>query len=187
MDMRISRLKGDSHLEEEEKTRRRKLVRIILALIIVIALITVTLQIYLGNALNASLIRSLNTFELSSVTYPSIQPSEVELNITFLMRNPTDFTMSVESIDISFSVNNIDIGGINVDTTQKLLPGDSTFFYALHNVNDANVLNSLRDETYSLKVAGTISGHSSYLFFNSHQRRQVSIFENEPGPLQAKS
>ena len=186
MGMNDSRPQGDSYLKEE-KTRRKKLVRIILALIIVIALIIVALQIYLGNTLNASLIRTLDTFELMSVTYPSVQPSEIELNLTFFMRNPTEIPMSVESIDISFSVNTLDIGGINVDTAQSLLPGDSTFFYALHYVNDANVLNSLRDETYSLKVAGTISGQSSYLFLNSHKQRQVSIFENLAGLLQAKS
>ncbi|MCW4051673.1 MAG: hypothetical protein NWE78_00510 [Candidatus Bathyarchaeota archaeon] len=166
---------------EEGKKRKNKLIRIAIVLIIATILIAAAIQVYMGNILTASLIRSLETFELDSVSYPSVQPDEVELNVTFTLENSGTFRIVVERIDISFFVENNDIGGIRVDATQEILPNNTVVYFAIHFVTDEKILNILRTNSYNLKMSGTITGYSNFLFIQSRQRKLVNAFENVNG------
>lgn len=166
---------------EEKTIRRKKLIRIAIIVIIATALITAAIHVYMSNLITTSLIRSLETFELDRVEYPSAQPDEVELNVTFTLRNSGNFRIVVERIDISFFVENNDIGGVKVAATQELLPNDTAVYFAVHLVTDEKILNILRNNSYNLKVSGTITGYTNFLFVESRQRKLVNAFENVDG------
>lgn len=166
---------------EEKKLRRKKLIRLAVIVIIATVLVAAVIQVYMGNVLTVSLIRSLETFELDRVEYPLVQPDEVELNITFTLRNSGNFRIVIERIDISFFVENNDVGGVKVAATQEILPGDIAVYFAVHPVEDEKILNILRSDSYNLKVSGTITGYSNFLFVESHQRKQVNVFESVGG------
>jgi len=168
-------------LIEEKKLRRKKLIRLAVIVIIATVLIAAAIQVYMNNVLAASLIRSLETFELDSVSYPSIQPDEVELNVTFTLENSGSFRLVVEKIDISFLVENNDVGGVRVDAAQEILPGDTAIYYAVHLVENEKILSILRSSSYNLKVSGTITGYSNFLFVESRVRKQVNVFESVSG------
>ncbi len=166
---------------EEKKLRRKRLIRIAAIVIIATLLATAAIQVYMNNVLVASLIRSLETFELDSVSYPLVEPDEVELNITFTLENSGGFRLVVERIDIRFFVENNDIGGVAVDVGEEILPGATAVYYAVSPVDDDQILTILRSSSYDLKVSGTITGYSDFLFVESRVRKQVNVFESVGG------
>lgn len=173
-------------LRKEKTGRRKKLLRVAIVLALVFVLAVAAIYIHLNNIITAALTQSLRTFKIASVTYPSVQLNPVEVNITFILKNPTDFSITVETIIISFSIDDRDIGGVTVYPTQNLPAGENTYFYFIHTVTNEDVLNSVRNSTYKLSVNGRIGGSARYLFVQAHVGRRVVFSQKAHGIPQAK-
>jgi len=174
-------------LRKEKTGRRKKLLRIAMVLALVIVLAVAAIYIYLNNTLTAALMQSLRTFKMVSVTYSSVEADSVELNITFILENPTDFSITVEAIIIFFSVDERDIGGVTVSPTQNLPARENTSFYFIRYVTDEDVLDSIRNQTYKLSVEGKIVGYTRYLFVYKRMDRRLAFAETVTGIPQVKT
>lgn len=133
---------------------------------------------YFTNSLNSALKKSLETFNLTSVSGTPITEG-VELNITYILQNPTEFPVIVETIIISFAIDNIDIGGVNIAPNKTVSASESSYFYFIRFVTDETVLNSLQNETYKLSVTegSWISGSTGFLLFQVHATKSIASSE----------
>lgn len=173
--------------KERTSRRRRTLIRIGLLSIPIAILVAAATYLYLNNALTDALFQSLGTFQIASVTYPTVEPDRVDLNITFRIENPTEYSITIERIRISFAIDNKDIGGINVSPNQTLGAGENTAIYFIHSVREDRVLNSVRSQTYILTVTGRIRGSARYSFLQTYVGRPLDSSSIEDGIPQAKS
>lgn len=152
---------------------------IVLALVTIIAVAAV--YTYLNNTLAGALMQSLGTFRVVSVTYPSASPDSVTLNITFMLRNPTDFPITLERIIVSFSVDDRDIGFLDLFPAQYLPAEEKTFFHFIRSVKNENVLRSFEKPTYILWVEGKIVGSLNYLFVDTSSTRRLAFSQTVGG------
>jgi hypothetical protein len=164
-----------------EKTRKKKWTYTLIALTLAAILAGAIIYVNLSNTLTAALIKASSTFRRFSVTYPSVEPNSVDINITFILNNPTDFAVTVESIFVSFSIDNNDIGEVVVFPSQNIPAGEHSFFYFIRHVTNENVLKSLRNQTYGLKVTGKLGLSANYFFIQSRWDRNIAFFETATG------
>jgi hypothetical protein len=160
--------------DEEKGKRKRRLVWAAVAVALLIIAAFAVGYVNLTNALSSALSQSLNTFDLNSVVYPLAGPDWIDLNITFLMRNPTSYPVKLNAITLSFRVDGRDIVGVPpIEPNQELSPGESYPYSFLRNVTDAHILSSLNSETYTLTIKGKISASVSYLLFSASRSRDI--------------
>lgn len=159
----------------EKADRRKKLLRVLVVLVLIIVIAIAAIYTHLNNAFTVALMESLSTFEVTRVEYPSIQPDSIQLNITFTLKNPTDFPISIEAIIISLYIDEKHIIGVNLPLNENLPAGEDTFFYSIHDVTSNDVLSSIRSQTYTLRVEGEIVGSTSYLFVQTHVRKGLAF------------
>ena len=159
--------------DEKGKRKRRRVWAAVAVALLVIAACTVV-YVNLTNALSSALSQSLNTFALDSVVYSSAGSDWIDLNITFLMRNPTGYPVTVNAITLSFWVDDRDIVGVPpIEPNQELAPGESYPYSFLRNVTDAQILSSLNRERYTLTIKGKIRASVSYLLFSASRSRDI--------------
>jgi len=164
----------------KEKTRK-KWTYVLIALTLAAILAGAVIYVNLSNTLTAALIKASSTFRRFSVTYPSVEPDSVDINITFSLNNPTDFAVTVESIFVSFSIDDKDIGEVAVFPSQNVPAGESSFFYFIRHVTDENVLKSLRNQTYRLSATGKLGVSANYFFIQSRWDRNIAFSGTETG------
>jgi len=160
---------------EKKADRRKKLSRIMVVLALIIIIAVAAIYTHLNNTFTVALMESLSTFEVTEVEYPSIQPDSIQLNITFILKNPTDFPISIETIIISLNINEKYIIGVNLPLNENLSAGEAIFFYSIRDVTGNDVLSSIRSQTYTLRVEGEIVGSISYLFVQTHVRKGLAF------------
>jgi len=169
-------------VRKSKADRRRKLLRIAIVLALVFIIAIAAVYNFLHSTLTVALMESLSTFKVAKVGYPSVQPDSIQLNITYSLENPTDFSIIVETIAISLSVNGKHLIGVNLPLNEDLPAGAKTFFHSIRDVTDKNILNSIRNQTYTLGVEGEIVGSTSYLFVQAHINKELASFESIKGP-----
>lgn len=164
-------------MREEKKNEKGKKLRIIaIAIILIVTVVSISIYTYVSNSVNSALMASLETFSFeSAISTPTEEGAE--LNITFILTNPTEFSMVIDTIIISFSIDNIDIGGVNINPNETVLAGKHNYFYFYNRVTKENVLNSLQNETYKLSVneGSWIRGSASFLFFQTHIAEPITF------------
>ncbi len=168
-------------MKKRKSDRRRTLRYVILVLALAAILAVAAIYINFNSTLVAALGNSLNTFRLTEVTYPTVEPDSIDLNISFILRNPSDFAVTVESIIIYFSVDDRDIGGVSISPGQDIPAGESSFFYFIRHVTDDPVLNSVRNQTYRLGVEGRIDVSARFFFVQSVRDRRLVFSERVTG------
>lgn len=164
---------------EESNSKKKKLSYIIIILISIISIGTITTYTYFTNSLNSALKRSLETFNLVSVSSTPLTEG-VELNITYILQNPTAFPITIKTIAISFAIDNIDIGGKNIDDVNNTVSArESSYFYFFRHVTDETVLRSFQNVTYKLSVAegSWISGSTKFLLLQAHATKSIASSE----------
>ncbi|MCK4477557.1 hypothetical protein KAU88_03390 [Candidatus Bathyarchaeota archaeon] len=159
----------------KEADRRKKLLRVLVVLALIIVIVIAAIYNYLNNTYTVALMESLSTFEVTRVEYPSIQPDSIQLNITFILKNPTDFPISIEEIIISLYIDEKYIIGVSLPLNENLPAGEDTFFYSIHDVTGNDVLSSIRSQTYTLRVEGEIVGSISYLFVQARVHKGLAF------------
>jgi hypothetical protein len=171
--------------------RRKRLWRLLIASIIIAVIAFAALHTFLSNAVASALKRSLGTLSLQSVTYPAINLSSpepfVQVNITFTLTNPTVYPVTIEAISLAFSIDQQDIGGLNVPLVEDVQAGESTVFFFVQTVDDDNVLQSLMNPTFSLSGEGLATGSAHFLYFQTSTTRTLAFSKTVPGVLEAKS
>ncbi len=161
---------------KNRKKSRRKFIRALLALALVAVIILAAVYVHLTNVLSATLLESLGTADIEEVTYSDITPGSVDLNVTWSLMNPTDHTITLERIVVYFSVDDRDIGGVEVPLNQELPPDGIHHFSMIQSVRDTQVLESLNNPTYVLKVRqGSIGGSARYLFFQTRISKRLGF------------
>ena len=163
---------------QEGDDGRKKLKYAVIAAILIIVIGIFSVYTYFNNSLNSALKRSLETFDLISVSSTPITDG-VELNITYILRNPTEFPIILETIITSFTIDDIDIGGINISPNKTIPASESSYFHFFPIVKDARVLNSLENETFKLSITegSSMSGSTAYLFFHAHSTKSIVYSE----------
>ena len=164
--------------EEKENEKGKKLRYTAIAIILIAILAFISIYTYVSNSINSALTASLETFSFeSAIATPTVEGAE--LNITFILTNPTEFPIIIDMIIISFSINNVDIGGVSIMDAynETVLAGKHNYFYFYNRVIKENVLNSLQNETYTLSVTegSWIRGSASYLFFQTHITKPIAF------------
>lgn len=162
-------------MREKKADRRKKLLRIMVVLALIIIIAVAAIYTHLNNTFTVALMESLSTLEVTRVEYPSIQPDSIQLNITFILKNPTDFPISIEEIIISLYINEKYIIGVNLPLNENLPAGEDIFFYSIRDVTGNDVLSSIRSQTYTLKVEGEIVGSISYFFVQTHVHKGLAF------------
>ena len=170
-------------LEDENHRPRKKLVWTAAAIILISLIAFAVVYVNISNTLNSALFRLLSTFDLERVTYPSVTANAIDVNITFLIRNPTSYTARINTITLSFWVNDIDIESIDVDPEQDLPPGEEGFFYFFPHVTDDRVLTSFNNRTYQLTVKGTIRASTGYFAFGASRNRDIDALKQVNGTM----
>lgn len=154
----------------------------LLALALIAAIVLVVVYVHLTNVLSTTLLESLGTADIEEVTYSDITPGSVDLNVTWNLTNPTDLTITVERIVVYFSVDDRDIGGVEVPLNQELPPDGIHHFSMIQSVRDAQVLESLNSPTYILKVKqGSIGGSARYLFVQTRISKRLGFSRTVEG------
>lgn len=174
-------------MRKEKNERRRKLGYIAIAAILLAIIIFISIYTYMSNSINSSTKASLETFQLTSASsIPTVEGAE--LNITFNLRNPTHFPIVIETISITFSIDDIDIRGVSIDLNETIAAGESRYFYFYPPVTNEHVLNSLQNETYKLRVTegSWIGASASFLFFQAYVAQPITLSALIQNP-QAKS
>ena len=167
---------------KDRKKSRRRLIGALLALALVAAIVLAAVYVHLTNVLSTTLLESLGTADIEEVTYSDITPGSVDLNVTWNMTNPTDLTITVERIVVYFSVDDRDIGGVEVPLNQELPPDGVHHFSMIQSVRDAQVLESLNSPTYILKVKqGSIGGSARYLFVQTRISKRLGFSRTVEG------
>ncbi len=163
---------------EEGSSRRKKLKYILIIAILIIIIGIFSVYTHFNNSLNSALKRSLETFNLISVSSTPITDG-VELNITYILRNPTEFPIIVETIIISFAVDDVDIGGINISPNKTILASESSYLHFFPSVKDTRALNSLKNDSFKLSITegSSMSGSTAYLFFHAHSTKSIVYSE----------
>jgi hypothetical protein len=166
--------------DEEKSRRKRKLVWAALAVVVLILIAFGVVYVNISNAANSALARSLNEFDLASVenaTYPSIGASWVVVNIKFLMRNPTDYAVKINTIMLSFWVDDRDVGNLPVydKLNLDLFPGEEAPFDFSWNETDEGILTSFHSQTYWLTVKGKITASVDYSVFGASRSRTIDF------------
>ena len=164
-----------------EETNRRKLKRIFLVTGLALFILIAVNYLHLNNTLGTALRQTLRTFDMVEVTYPSTSTEIVYLNITFIINNPTDFPMTIESINIRFEVGSIEIGGMNIAPSQDIPAGEYTHFQFTYAVSNADVLITLQKESYGLRMDGSISGSTRFLFVQTSATRTYGSYKTVAG------
>ena len=162
--------------EEKENEKGKKLRYTAIAVILIAILAFLSIYTYVSNSVNSALTASLETFSFeSAIATPTVEGAE--LNITFILTNPTEFPIIIDTIIISFSIDNVDISGVNINPNETVLAGKHNYFYFYNRVIKENVLNSLQNETYKLSVTegSWIRGSASYLFFQTHITKPIAF------------
>jgi|GEM_PF-4032537 len=162
--------------KEKENEKGKKLRYTAIAIILIAILAFISIYTYVSNSINSALTASLETFSFeSAIATPTVEGAE--LNITFILTNPTDFPIIIDTIIISFSIDNVDIGGVSINPNETVLAGKHNYFYFYNRVIKENVLNSLQNETYKLSVTegSWIRGSASYLFFQTHITKPIAF------------
>jgi len=162
--------------KEKENEKGKKLRYTAIAIILIAILAFISIYTYVSNSINSALTASLETFSFeSAIATPTVEGAE--LNITFILTNPTDFPIIIDTIIISFSIDNVDIGGVSINPNGTVLAGKHNYFYFYNRVIKENVLNSLQNETYKLSVTegSWIRGSASYLFFQTHITKPIAF------------
>ncbi len=182
-----------TRLLKSRTTRRKRMWRLLFASIIIAVIVFAVIHTFLSNAVTSALKRSLGTLSLLSVTYPAANLSSpepfVEINITFTLTNPTDYSVTVETISITFSVDRQDIGGINDDLLldEEVQAGESAVFFFVQTVKEDNVLQSLMNPTFTLSGDGVVKGSTHFFYFRTSSTRIVAFSKTVLGVLEAKS
>jgi len=166
--------------------------RLLFASIIIAVIVFAVIHTFLSNAVTSALKRSLGTLSLLSVTYPVANLSSpepfVEINITFTLTNPTDYSVTVETISITFSVDRQEIGRTyDLPLDEEVQAGESAVFFFVQTVKEDNVLQSLMNPTFTLSGDGTAEGSTHYFYFRTSSTRIVAFSKTVPGALEAKS
>ncbi|MCK4435305.1 hypothetical protein KAU87_00680 [Candidatus Bathyarchaeota archaeon] len=162
--------------EEKENEKGKKLRYTAIAVILIAILAFLSIYTYVSNSVSSALTASLETFSFeSAIATPTVEGAE--LNITFILTNPTEFPIIIDTIIISFSIDNVDIRGVNINPNETVLAGKHNYFYFYNRVIKENVLNSLQNETYKLSVTegSWIRGSASYLFFQTHITKPIAF------------
>jgi len=163
--------------EEKENEKGKKLRYTAIAIILIAILTFISIYTYVSNSINSALTASLETFSFeSAIATPTVEGAE--LNITFILTNPTEFPIIIDTIIISFSIDNVDIGGPpSINPNETVLAGKHNYFFFYNRVIKENVLNSLQNETYKLSVTegSWIRGSASYLFFQTHITKPIAF------------
>lgn len=164
--------------EEKKNEKRKKLRYIAIAVILIVTIVSISIYTYVSNSVNSALMVSLETFSFESANVTPMVEG-VELNITFILTNPTEFSIIVNTISIAFSIDNVDIGGVSINPNETVLAGKHNYFYFYNHVEkeEEDVLNSLQNETYKLSVTGGswIRGSASFLFFQTHVAKSIAF------------
>lgn len=173
---------------KDSKKSRRRLIGVFLTLALIVVIVLAAVYIHLSNVLGMTLLESLGTADIDSVTYGYITPGSVDLNVTWKLTNPTDLSITVERIVVYFSVDERDIGGVEVPLNQELPPDGIHHFSMIQSVRDATVLESLNSPTYILRVKqGSIGGSARYLFVQTRISKRLGFSRTIEGIPQAKS
>jgi len=163
--------------EEKENEKGKKLRYTAIAIILIAILAFISIYTYVSNSVSSALTASLETFSFeSAIATPTVEGAE--LNITFILMNPTEFPVVIDTIIISFSIDNVDIGGVSIkNPNETVLAGKHNYFYFINRVVKESVLNSLQNETYKLSVTkgSWIRGSASYLFFQTYVDKQIAF------------
>lgn len=154
-------------------SKRRRLVWAILVPTIMVITVLAVFYVNLNSALNSALSQSLNTFDLVRVEYPSVSPDVVDVNITFSMENPTNYTVEVNAIVLSFWIDDKDIGTVNIEPNQDFPPGEESFFYFFRHVTDEDVLTSISTQTYELTIRGKISASAGDFVVSASRSKDI--------------
>ena len=164
-------------MREEKGNEKGKKLRYTAIAVILIAILTfISIYTYMSNSVNSALTASLETFSFeSAIATPTVEGAE--LNITFILTNPTEFPIIIDTIIISFSIDNVDIGGVSINPNETVLAGKHNYFYFYNRVIKENVLNSLQNETYKLSVTegSWIRGSASHLFFQTYVDKPIAF------------
>jgi len=164
-------------MREEKGNKKGKKLRYTAIAVILIAILTfISIYTYMSNSVNSALTASLETFSFeSAIATPTVEGAE--LNITFILTNPTEFPIIIDTIIISFSIDNVDIGGVSINPNETVLAGKHNYFYFYNRVIKENVLNSLQNETYKLRVTegSWIRGYASHLFFQTYVDKPIAF------------
>ena len=164
-------------MREEKGNEKGKKLRYTAIAVILIAILTfISIYTYMSNSVNSALTASLETFSFeSAIATPTVEGAE--LNITFILTNPTEFPIVINTIIISFSIDNVDIGGVSINPNETVLAGKHNYFYFYNRVIKENVLNSLQNETYKLSVTegSWIRGYASHLFFQTYVDKPIAF------------
>lgn len=159
-------------MREERTSRRKKLLIVAIVAALAIVLGVAFVRTYLNNTLTTALKRSLGTLKMSSVEYYG-----GELNITFVLENPTDFSITVEAISVSFYVNEKPVGVVSAPLGDDLAAGESTFFS--FSSPQWQSMNIAQNQTYRLRVEGMISGSARYPFVETSVQHTFSETRTE--------
>ncbi len=152
---------------------------LILALITVIALAAV--YVNFSSALHAALNQSLNTFRVDRVEYPAVGPDAVDVNMTFVVENPSNLAVTVDAITLSFWIDDIDIGTVAVTSPQEMLPGEASYFQLVRNVKDPTVLERLQNPTYELRMVGQVRGSARHFFVEATVEKTIDAVRTVAG------
>lgn len=172
---------GGRALKQEADGRRKKLTWVILTLTLIIVVALAALYVNFSNVLNNALQRSLSRFSMDSVAYPMVNLDAVDINITFILENPSDLTITVEVILLSFWVDDEDIGTVSVMPHQEAPPGEASYFYFVRHVTDITVLESFQNPNYELRIEGRISGSARYFFIEATLEKSVDSIQTVSG------
>ncbi|UCD96608.1 MAG: LEA type 2 family protein [Candidatus Bathyarchaeota archaeon] len=171
--------------------RRKRLRRLLIAIIVIVVVVFAATHTFLSNAVTSALRRSLGTITLQSATFPAINLSSptpfVEINITITLTNPSDYPITIDVIDLTFSVDQRIIGGLNIPLGENVPAGESTIFFFIQRVDDNNILQSIMNPTFILSGEGLAKGSVHFLYFQTSSTRTLSFSQTVLGVLEAKS
>jgi LEA14-like dessication related protein len=158
----------------EENNNKKKKLRYLIIILVLIGIVTISTYTYFTNSLNSALKRALKTFELASINSTPLTEG-VELNIAFILQNPTAYSITIDTIAISFEIDNIDIGGKDINPNSTISARGSSYFYFIRHVTDGTVLKSLENETYKFSVTegSWISGSTKFLIIQTHATKSI--------------
>jgi LEA14-like dessication related protein len=168
-------------LRKEKANRRRRLIWLVAGLTLVIIISVTAFQNYMNNTLDDALTKSLNTFQKVSVAYPLVEPDLIKINITFNLRNPTDFAMTVTAVTVSLSVDEIEIDTVSIPLDQSIPAKENGSFFIEYSVVNEAALNSIRNQTYKLGIEGSITASDSYLFVHDGRTKVFTFIETING------
>jgi hypothetical protein len=154
-------------------------------------IVFVAAHTFLSNAVASALRRSLGTITLQSATFPAINLSSptpsVEINITIILTNPSDYPITIDKINLAFSVDQQYIGGLNIPLGEDVQAGESTTFFFIQILDDNNTLQRLKNPTFILSGEGSATGSAHFLYFQTSSTRTLAFSQTVAGVVEAKS